>query len=388
MAWSSTARLAGVGWIMGMRNRVTEIERIRSVKAVGARSGVRRFLAAASALVLCTCWQAPGAPLGSAAPEIPAPGEPAPRLRLRRAGDDLVLEYFLQSGGAISIFEQQTLSGPHAGLKLLMAGPAPSTKRGALVLPSSSEPGHRFFRLVETPNRLPSHLVWIPPGRFLMGSAPEEQDRERDESPEHWVDIRHGFWLSKYECTQAEYEAIIGPHNSAHPGYNTYPVEMVRWEAAMYYADQLTRREREAGRLPAGYVYRLPTEAEWEYACRAGTTTRYSFGDDPEYTELASYGWWAGNAQGHPHPVGQLRPNPWGLYDMHGNVFEWCYDSYGPYPGASAEPSGPKPGTAHVYRGGSWICPPEVLRSACRHGAAPILGSYIGFRVALAVPVQ
>jgi formylglycine-generating enzyme required for sulfatase activity len=149
----------------------------------------------------------------------------------------------------------------------------------------------------------------------------------------------------------------------------------------MEFCRKLTERERAAGRLDEGHEYTLPTEAQWGYACRAGTTTRFSFGDDPEYSQLGDYGWFSGNSSNRTHDVGGKLANPWGLYDMHGNVWEWCQDWYGNYSGGS-EPS------IRVLRGGSWIISPRHCRSANRSWAsAGVTNEVIGFRVALvAVP--
>jgi formylglycine-generating enzyme required for sulfatase activity len=148
----------------------------------------------------------------------------------------------------------------------------------------------------------------------------------------------------------------------------------------------LTQRERANGGIPIGSVYRLPTEAEWEYACRALTSTRFSHGDDPGYTDLTNYAWYAENSGGTTHPVGQKLPNPWGLYDMHGTVLEWCQDRYGTYPGGIAlDPSGPKTGDA-VMRGGTWTYFARLCRSAHRNATICAEdGTYAtGFRVILA----
>jgi formylglycine-generating enzyme required for sulfatase activity len=144
-----------------------------------------------------------------------------------------------------------------------------------------------------------------------------------------------------------------------------------------------------AGRIATNSVYRLPTEAEWEYACRAWTSTRFSYGDDPGYTNLTDYAWYWDNSGGTTHPVGQKLPNPWGLYDMHGNVFEWCQDWFDTYPGGIAlDPQGPATGSARVIRGGDWLFWGDVAgncRSAYRCGDGPDAGSVIiGFRVVLA----
>jgi formylglycine-generating enzyme required for sulfatase activity len=137
--------------------------------------------------------------------------------------------------------------------------------------------------------------------------------------------------------------------------------------------------------LPAGWGYRLPTEAEWEYACRAGTATRFSYGDDPGYALLGDYAWWQGNSGNQTHAVGTRRPNPWGLYDMHGNVWEWCLDWYGGYPGGTvSDPVGAAGGSYRVRRGGGWVNDPRYCRSADRYRLGPgYRRNYLGFRAAL-----
>jgi len=158
----------------------------------------------------------------------------------------------------------------------------------------------------------------------------------------------------------------------------------VNWFAATNYCNQLTQQERAAGRIPINCVYRLPTEAEWEYACRALTSPRFSYGDDPLYTDLANYACYERNDG--PHPVGQLLPNPWELYDIHGNLLEWCQDWFGPYPGGIAiDPQGPATGSDRIARGGSWYHPRRYCRSAERFYTPPISGrDDIGFRLVLA----
>jgi formylglycine-generating enzyme required for sulfatase activity len=152
-----------------------------------------------------------------------------------------------------------------------------------------------------------------------MGSPDSEQDRERDEGPQTLVTLTRGFWMGRYEVTQGEYLAVMESNPSYFTGDTNRPVENVSWNDATNYCAKLTVRERAAGRLPAGWEYRLPTEAQWEYACRAGSTNRFHYGDDPGYTELANYAWYTINT-GSTQAVGGKLPNQWGLYDMHGNV--------------------------------------------------------------------
>lgn len=242
----------------------------------------------------------------------------------------------------------------------------------------------------------PSGMVWIPPGTFTMGSPSSERNRGSDEGPQTVVTISRGFWLGKYEVTQREYLAVTGSNPSLFKVDLDRPVEQVRWYEAVEYCNRLTQQERAAGRLPAGYEYRLPTEAQWEYACRAGTTTRFSFGDALECGDECGtcaianrYMWWCGNSEDQTHRVGQKLPNPWGLYDMHGNVWEWCADWYSSsYPGGSVtDPQGPTSGSYRVCRGGIWNGNGLDCRSANRFGYWPVSWNHnLGFRAAL-VPV-
>jgi formylglycine-generating enzyme required for sulfatase activity len=166
-----------------------------------------------------------------------------------------------------------------------------------------------------------------------------------------------------------------------------YHWKYVCYSNATNYCGKLTERERLAGRLPAGYVCRLPAEAEWEYACRAGTTTRFSYGDDSGYASLGDYAWYSGNSGRQTHPVGKKLPNALDLYGMHGYLWEWCQDWYASsLPGGSVvDPRGPNTGSEHVIRGGSWFDCGRVCRAAYRIGSWPRdRDYYIGFRSVLA----
>ncbi len=255
---------------------------------------------------------------------------------------------------------------------------------------SATKQAARFYRLQPLTNFVP-RLVWIAPGTFTMGSPDSEQDRNPSEGPQTVVTLTRGFWMSQRETTQAEYQSVMGLNPSGFIVDPQRPVESVSWYDAANYCRKLTKRERAAGRLPTGYAYRLPTEAEWEYACRAGTTTRFSFGDDPDYTHLGDYAWYFGNSAGQTHPVGQKLPNAWGLYDMYGNVWEWCQDFYSnSLPGGSVtDPQGANSGARSVVRGGCWLAFSGLtyswLRSACRGGEYSYHpASGIGFRPVLA----
>lgn len=250
--------------------------------------------------------------------------------------------------------------------------------------------GSRFYRaLVQSP---PTNMVFIPPNTFRLGSPTNEVGRAADEGPQTAVTITHGFWMGKFEVTQREYLAVIGSNPSGFPGNLDRPVESVSWLDATNYCAKFTQQELAAGRIPPGSHYRLPTEAEWEYAARAGTSTRFSYGDDPALTNLTNYAWYAGNSGITTHPVGQKAPNPWGLYDMAGNVLEWCLDWYGPYPGGfEIDRQGPASNATgvKVIRGGAWDSFESDCRSARRatEGVSPFIHDFIlGFRVVLAAP--
>jgi formylglycine-generating enzyme required for sulfatase activity len=188
-------------------------------------------------------------------------------------------------------------------------------------------------------------MVQLRPGSFAMGSG----SGDSDERPVTTVKISQSYWLGKYEVTQAEWAAVMKSAPSAFKGERR-PVENVSWEDAVQFCRVLTERERQAGRLPAGYAYQLPTEAEWEYACRAGTA-----GDYAGTGVLGDMGWYDANSGSTTHPVGEKRANAWGLHDMHGNVWEWCADWYGSYPGGSvSDPRGADSGSNRVSRGGGW----------------------------------
>ena len=254
---------------------------------------------------------------------------------------------------------------------------------------SAPATGRRFYRAqIFAP---PANMVFIPPGTFMMGSPTNEVDRDPDEGPQTAVTISRGFWMGQFEVTQGEYEVVMGSNPSHFQPPNATedanrPVEQVSWTDATNYCAHLTQRERAAGRIPTNSVYRLPTEAEWEYACRGWTSTRFSYGDDPVYTKLTDYAWYIDNSGRTTHPVGQGSPNPWGLYDMHGNVLEWCQDWYRPYPGGIVvDPQGATTGVFRVLRGGGWSDVARHCRSAFRGNYYPDLqDNYLGFRLVLA----
>ncbi len=235
-------------------------------------------------------------------------------------------------------------------------------------------------------------MIWIEPGTFMMGSPEDEQGRYSIET-QHQVTLTKGFWLGKYEITQAQYEAVMETNPSWYKGADL-PVEQASWYEAMEFCAELTASEKAAGRLPEGYKYTLPTEAQWEYACRAGTTTALNNGKNLsnviECSEMDEVGWYWYNCDDMTHPVGQKKPNAWGLYDMHGSVLEWCLDRYEEdYPTEPVtDPTGSSADLNFILRGGSWGDAACNCRSACRnYGAPDEVYANVGFRVAL-VPVQ
>jgi formylglycine-generating enzyme required for sulfatase activity len=228
-------------------------------------------------------------------------------------------------------------------------------------------------------------MVRIDGGTFTMGSLADEPDRNNDET-QHRVTVSP-FWMGKHEVTQKEWRAVTGTSPSYFSG-DDLPVENVSWYDAVEYCNARSEQE---GLTPAYTVagetvtwnrsangYRLPTEAEWEYACRAGTTTPYYTG-----SAVDSAGWHEGNSGGTTHPVEQKAANAWGLYDMHGNVWEWCWDWYGNYPsGPQTDPAGAGSGSYRVFRGGSRYDGAQLLRSAIRRSNYPEVQYYfVGFRL-------
>lgn len=296
---------------------------------------------------------------------------------------------------------------------------------GSAAVPAAGKPRH-----VELPGRVALEMVWISPGGFTMGSTATEPNRRADEAPRTKVTLSKGFWLGRTPVTIGQWQAVmgrgvrgqlmhvidddtlydLGGERRTKRDYMHFsraraaeylagesadlPMYFVSWDDAMEFCRRVTALERAAGRLPSGYEYALPTEAQWEYAARAGTSTA-------TYAEpLDAIAWYSGNsadgyrgkgfevasgAIGGPRAVAGKQPNHWGLYDMAGNVWQWCRDWYGPYPGGTAiDPVGPASGTARVNRGGSFGSGAGDERSASRAGNPPAEASaYRGFRLAL-----
>jgi formylglycine-generating enzyme required for sulfatase activity len=221
-------------------------------------------------------------------------------------------------------------------------------------------------------------MVLIPAGEFMMGSPNSDRGAANDEKPQHRVRITEPYYMGKYPVTQEQWAAVMGDNPSFFRGPKN-PVEEVSWDECLRFLQRLNVK---AG----GGKWQFPTEAQWEYACRAGSTTIFCFGDDE--SGLDGYGWFDKNSGGKSHPVGQKKPNAWGLYDMHGNVWQWCWDWYdsGYYAHSPADdPTGPATGTDRVSHGGCWFSPARSARSANHGRIEPEhRGSHLGFRASLA----
>lgn len=318
-------------------------------------------------------WSVPGADPGLTVrrlPEIKISG--APRVN-----------YTLQAADQAQATNWTTLSNlpMSAGSAVYYDASGPSQTRfyratSAVTLNSTNPPTTAYA----------SRLVWLQPGAFPMGASEDDVDRNDVETPPSYVTLPYGFFMGKCEVTQEEFQSVTGKNPSAFTTAATLPVDSVSWLDASNYCARLTDQAAKDKTLPEGYAFRLPTEAEWEYAARAGSTNRFSFGADNNYVALLQYGWVANNSGDTTHPVGLKKPNAWGLYDMAGNVMEWCADWYDAYtPDDKVNPAGPETGTQRVFRGGSWGDPGSSCRVSTRGGLDPQFGlSSFGFRVVLA----
>ncbi|WP_072143500.1 caspase, EACC1-associated type [Pseudanabaena sp. 'Roaring Creek'] len=259
--------------------------------------------------------------------------------------------------------------------KSLLSNSLTIQEKPLIAIPKQPEPILTF----NFENGINLEMVYIPSGKFTMGSPLKEKESRDNERPQIKDVNVSTFYMGKYEVTQAQWQAIMGNNPSNFKDNLQNPVEQVSWDDVQEFCKKLSQK--------AGREFRLPSEAEWEYACRAGTTTAYSFGNNASL--LGEYAWYGANSGSKTHPVGQKKPNPWGLYDMNGNVWEWCQDSYEKYGGESDLVR--KTGKAiakendnryHVLRGGSWSYIARNCRSAFRDfNNARIQNSFIGFRV-------
>ena len=259
---------------------------------------------------------------------------------------------------------------------LKIQNPAKARDKGKT---SQSKPP-AFYKTIDLGSGVKMDFVLILDDEFDMGSPETEKDRTLNEGPVHNVKISRSFYMGEYEVTQEQYMAITGTNPSRFSGAK-YPVEEVNWVEAVAFCGLMSDK--------FGGTFRLPTEAEWEYAARAGTQTMFFYGDDVNYSRLGDYGWYEKNSLKTTHPVGQKKPNLLMLYDMYGNVAEWCSDWYdGQYYQSSpaVDPNGPADGEGRVIRGGGWINIASSCRSAYRSSLTPDYKSpYFGFRVVLEI---
>ena len=323
-------------------------------------------------------------PRGSAVPVRPrasAPPRRPPAGRIQRPPPRAsTLPRWIWGGWGIAfVVLQMLISGMNSSR---VSPPLPAPPR--LLFTPHATPAVASIRFLESPAQGKSYhaqagisMVWIAPGRFLMGDSSGKGDA--DETPVHPVRLTTGFWLAESAVTQGQWTEVMGTNPSQAKG-DGLPVESVDWNDAAAFCQKLTESERARGRLPAGMEYRLPTEAQWEYACRAGTLGDYA-------GNLDAMAWYASNSGARTHAVKTKLPNAWGLYDMHGNVWEWCSDWHGSYwAGSQVDPTGPSAGDNRVIRGGAWSRPAAFCRSPSRRWLSPDSRfDNLGFRPA-AVP--
>ena len=257
--------------------------------------------------------------------------------------------------------------------------PTPKPEQVAVgVYPPTSKP---VSRLKTIRNSLDMEFVLISAGEFRMGSPDSDRHADDDEKPTHQVTISRPFYMGKYEVTQEQWAAVMGSNPSRFKGGDR-PVESVSWTEVQNFIEKLNRQEQQA----SGVMCRLPTEAEWEYAARAGSQSRYHFGDDA--AQLGEYAWYSVNSDDKTHPVGMLKPNGWGLYDMHGNVWEWVQDGPRKYRArAETDPTGSPSFIYRVIRGGSWDDTAQVARAGLRRvwGVSGLRSDGLGFRCSSSV---
>lgn len=247
----------------------------------------------------------------------------------------------------------------------------------------------------------PEGFALIDPGTYTMGS-PVDELRRLPRETQHEVTLTKSFYLAKTEVTQSQWTEIMGTRPGITPPCDDCPVESVNWYGAVNYCNTLSALEdldpayevngKNVSWTETANGYRLPTEAEWEYACRAGTTTAFYNGEftaescsgDPNLDEI---GWYCGNGDGNPQVVGTKAPNAWGLHDMSGNVWEWCWDWYAHYsPEPVTDPTGPESGMWRIWRGGDYSSTAQLCRSAFRYSAMPDYDLFVGFRIARTAP--
>ena len=319
------------------------------------------------------------------------------RLRIDSDPNPLILDPLPQPG-AVLVFTAPDLPTLIASPQVYFQTNVALPQGLRLSIPAGPNVG--FFRAATWSGVAPV-LVNIPAGSFLMGAQPTEAEVSYWEGPPTLVTISRPFLMGKYEVTQAEYQSVMGNNPAYFSGVTNRPVEQVTWTNAMTYCERLTASQQAAGVLPAGWSYRLPTEAEWEYACRGGTNTAFGFGPAlrsgmANFTGSQEFDSRTGSAVnpngvtvGKPTVVGSYPANGWGLHDMHGNVWEWCLDRWSDkLPGGKVtDPQGPSTGTDRLVRGGCFYNIGRICRASYRARGNPVyVGNETGFRIVLAPP--
>ena len=329
-----------------------------------------------------------------------------PSLSLQLSNGSARLSLTADTASACTIQYRTGLSPTNTWQFLTHFTPLSSSPR--LVVDPGAAAAPRFYRAFaqQIPtNVLTTNMIWVSPGAFLMGSPANEALRSADET-QHTVTLTQGFFIGQYPVTQGQYLSLLNTNPSYFNTNNGFaldlkrPVEQVSWLDASNYCARLTQQQQSAGRIPTNWVYRLPTESEWEYACRAGTATAFHFGPAIRGGMANFYTYYEYDASfgdisvahppvpylERPTAVGSYPPNAWGLYDLHGNLWEWCRDWYDDYPtGSVSDPQGPASGLQRVVRGGDWSGYGSDCRSAARAVSYPPQKSIlVGFRVVLA----